>query len=141
MNCPICGSLPISNWIFECRTVAVSRTSDYHVTAECIKIAKSKLLHVASERDALQTRVTSLQLLLDQRWEMMRELEEVCETKDVAKAVEYIKGLKARVNRLEEAGDALQSAVVGVEGMTHWQWLATAHEADLKWRAAKESKP
>lgn len=49
--------------------------------------------------------------------------------------------LQDRVNRLEEAGDALQSAVVGVEGMTHWQWLATAHEADLKWRAAKESKP
>lgn len=49
--------------------------------------------------------------------------------------------LQARVKRLEEAGDALQSAVVGVEGMTHWQWLATAHEADLKWRAAKESKP
>lgn len=49
--------------------------------------------------------------------------------------------LQARVNRLEEAGNALQSAVVGVEGMTHWQWLATAHEADLKWRAAKEAKP
>ena len=47
----------------------------------------------------------------------------------------------ARIARLEEAGDVLQSAVVGVEGMTHWQWLAAAHEADLKWRSAKEAKP
>ena len=49
--------------------------------------------------------------------------------------------LIARVKRLEEAGDMLQAAVVGVEGMTHWQWLASAHEADLNWRKAKEAKP
>jgi len=48
---------------------------------------------------------------------------------------------KERIRRLEEAGDALQSAVVGTEGMTHWQWLAAAHEADLRWRKAKEAKP
>lgn len=46
-----------------------------------------------------------------------------------------------RIKRLEEAGDALQFAVVGVEGMTHWQSLAAAHEADLMWRKAKEAKP
>lgn len=55
------------------------------------------------ERDALQARVTTLQVLWDQRWKMMRELEVVCGTEDVEKAVEYIKGLKARVKRLEEA--------------------------------------
>ena len=49
--------------------------------------------------------------------------------------------LEARCKRMEEAGDVLQSAVVGVEGMTHWQWLAAAHEADLKWLSAKEAKP
>ena len=57
----------------------------------------------ADKIDALQARVTTLQSLLDQRWEMMRELEEACGAKDVAKAVEYIKGLKTRVQRLEEA--------------------------------------
>jgi len=63
-----------------------------------------------SERDALQNRVTTLQRLLDQRWEMMRELEVVCETKDAANAVEYVKGLKDRVKRFEEALKAYQEA-------------------------------
>ena len=80
------------------------------------------------ENKALQARVTTLQSLLDQRWEMMRELEEVCETKDVAKAVEYIKGLKASVKRLEDAGD----------NMMAW---CESDRAIEEWYAAKESKP
>lgn len=150
MNCPKCGSkpmdLPWNGW-FECGSWKNPVSEDFFRNKICAgmeqlrKPLDAQIQQLESERDALQARVTTLQSLLDQRWEMMRELEEVCETKDVAKAVEYVKGLKSRVKKLEEAGDALQSAVVGVEGMTHWQWLATAHEADLKWRAAKETKP
>lgn len=61
--------------------------------------------------------------------------------RDVGAMEARVADLEARCKRLEEAGDALQSAVVGTEGMTHWQWLAAAHEADLRWRKAKESKP
>ena len=48
--------------------MAISRTSDYQVTAECIKIANSKLVHVASERDALQSRVKRLEEAGDMIW-------------------------------------------------------------------------
>lgn len=83
---------------------------------------------IESERDALKARVTTLQSILDQRWEMMRELEEVCETKDVAKAVEYVKGLKARVKMLEDAGDKI--------------WKMSGYmEPPKYWKKAKESKP
>lgn len=91
--------------------------------------------------DQLRERNIKLQVQLDQRWELNRELETECGTKDVEAAVKFIRGLKERVKRLEAAGDEMQSAIVGEEGMTHWQWLAVAHESDLKWRAAKESKP
>lgn len=44
-----------------------------------------------------------------------------------------------RIRRLESAGDKMQSALVGEEGLEHWQYLAEAHEAELAWRKAKEA--
>lgn len=93
--------------------------SNLALSQDDLSIRTAELERVESERDALQARVTSQKCLLDQRWEMMRELEEVCGTKDVSKAVEYVKGLKARVKRLEEAGDALDNSVAcgcGIDG-------------------------
>lgn len=70
---------------------------------------------------------------------MMRELEVVCGTEDVEKAVEYIKGLKARVKRLEEAGDRLDSHIAcgcGVDGPCR-----SCVKALDGWKQAKETKP
>lgn len=60
---------------------------------------------------------------------------------DAVQAMNGEDAWKEYAGRLEEAGDCVQGAVVGTEGMSHWQWLALAHEADLKWRKAKETKP
>lgn len=125
--------LPWNGW-FECGSWKNPVSEDFFHNKICAgmeqlrKPLDAQIQQLESERDALQARVTSLQSLLDQRWDMMRELEEVCETKDVAKAVEYIKGLKARVKRLEEAGDAMK-------------WWCCEPESVSQWNAAKESKP
>ena len=97
-----------------------------------LAIRTAELEKLESERDALQSRTTSLQCLMDQRWEMMRELEAVCETKDVAKAVEYVNGLKARVKMLEDVGYLITSGLGDSEG---------ARIAKGAWKRAKESKP
>lgn len=67
------------------------------------------------ELNAANARITTLQTQLDQRWEMMRGLEEECGTKDVEEAVKYIKGLKARVVELEKTGEALNNAIWSVQ--------------------------
>lgn len=80
--------------------------------------------------------ITSIHAGQDIRRTQSRE----CETAERIRLTARVAELEARCKRLEEAGDVLQSAVVGVEGMTHWQWLAAAHEADLTWRNAKDAK-
>jgi hypothetical protein len=49
-----------------------------------------------------------------------------------------VRELEGHVKRLVEAGNEMQSAIVGEEGMSDWQWLAAAYEADAKWRKVKE---
>lgn len=101
MNCPKCGS-PLKfdgSGVFTCGSYAPG-VGKYQ-SIECGLM--EQVATITKERDALQARVTTLQINQDQRWEMMRELQEVCGTNEVEKAVEYIKGLKAHVKRLEEA--------------------------------------
>ncbi len=68
-----------------------------------------------SELKIANARITTLQTQLDQRWKMMRALEVECGTKDVAEAVKYIKGLKARVQKLESVVLELTAAGNRVE--------------------------
>ena len=117
-------------------SVELCKVADYFIAQKSnvkeIVDAASKVnfeaAKVEQENADLKHRVRSLQCLLDQRWEMMRELEEACGTKDVAKAVEYIKGLKSRVKRLEEAGDRMR------------RLCADGDDCDA-WDLAKEAKP
>ena len=113
MSCQHCGSprLKSIDWAFECGSQDSGR---YPYQSNKCQL-RSSIQQLETERDALQNRVTTLQVLWDQRWQMMRELEAVCGTEDVAKAVEYIKGLKARVKRLEEA--------LGLVLKMHNDWL------------------
>lgn len=143
MNCPHCGSNQLNSeykGAFSCGTLT-DRNGWYHQTNFCKEFAEfrkpldSKIQQLESERDALQARVTSQKCLLDQRWEMMRELEVECETKDVSKAVEYVKGLKARVKRLEEVGDQMAAWLNCERNLGNDTY--TAH----LWNKAKESKP
>lgn len=105
---------------------------------EYVKSSVSRQLE--RELNVANSRITTLQTQLDQRWELMRALELECGTKDVAEAVKFIRVLKARVSELVKAGDVMQKAVIGTEGQSHWQSLAEAHLADLIWRKAKGEK-
>lgn len=139
MNCPKCGSGEIARYgkrvHFQCGSYGIGGTVDgsFYTHDHCADIRE--ISDLRTERDALQARVTSQKCLLDQRWEMMRELEMECETKDVAKAVEYIKGLKARVKRLEEIGDQMAAWLNCERNLGNDTY--TAH----LWKQAKESKP
>lgn len=58
--------------------------------------------NIERELNAAKYRIITLQVLIDRRWEMMRELETECGTNDVGEAVKFIKGLKSRVRELED---------------------------------------
>ena len=132
-TCPFCGSgVDLRNgekWVgYTCiTTIHAGHDARRMQSVTCAGLERTRLLaRVAElERDLEQAKADRARAAMDARNPLLEELAK----------------LEARCKRLEEAGDVLQSAVVGVEGMTHWQWLAAAHEADLKWRAAKEAKP
>ena len=130
---------------FQCGSYGIGGNVDgsFYTSDHCADIRE--IADLRTERDALQARVTLQKCLLDQRWEMMCELEEVCGTKDVSKAVEYVKVLKARVNRLEEAGDDLDKIASDyallVKAFQHWELHCEAVKSINNWKQAKEFKP
>lgn len=66
----------------------------------------------------------------DQKWKLRQEFHDLFGTDDIAEAVALVRGLQQRINRLEEAGDALCAAAA----FMGW------HMEIEKWHKAKEAK-
>lgn len=114
---------------------SVQRLEDYD---DLIK-AKEQ---IERELNAAKSRITTLHTQLNQRWEMMRELEVECGTKDVAEAVNFIKGLKARYGAVEKFADELAECAsqIGWTSSENVTWIRRAESAVSAYRKAKGSK-
>lgn len=139
--CPFCGaeeyphimeSLTYAN-LFRCGTRlgcrgSRSRTDQSHscVTAERERLtrerdeAKARVASAIAERNTARARA-------EQVWKLREEFVALLGTDDIQRGVETVKGLLARVKRLEEAGDECSRYATG--------------QARDDWNAAKEATP
>jgi len=73
---------------------------------------------------------------------LQHELMTTAEKRGVDKAKEELNEAKDRINRLEEAGDAMLNAwLMPEDSMEYCDWIALSADAKAKWYKAKEAKP